>query len=242
MKHKIWFFIWGFILLACISVGIITRASYKDSYSNLKVLYEAPYFYSASNLLGNTTADSLFQSSQVVLKCDFDGKRNYANGCFLSYVTVTQVYKGGKNLKGQSIEVYEPICFTKMALTDFKKLPLYTKSKDMFQFNHSMDVLYAKQSIYFGSTSYCLMKPKSQYVLFLLYKTYPKEKNNNIEFFMQDNPYSKLLISKNPLQYDIPPQIISLGDSMNYEVLLQNSEASKVYNENKNSILKEIGI
>jgi hypothetical protein len=86
-----------------------------------------------------------------------------------------------------------------------------------------------------------MMKPQTEYLLFLNAKQYIKQENRPAgdTYIILDNPFGKLTVSKTTsADYKKPPANISLRQSLAYEIMLNEDVKIKRYFNIKNQILK----
>jgi len=209
-----------FMIAICISVGTMTRISYKD-YSVLKRDRMDLFVVGSGGSISEETKDNkisdIESKSKAIVHVRYVGERKYLNKTVLSKVEVIEVYKGQESIdmKDKYIYVYEPSFF------NFEK------------------------EYYMIVGAYTLMNENQEYILFLNNKSFPEaykqsEKEKKEYVLTTNDSLSKYLISKEYQKNIIPNNSdYKYGEIKKYEVATQNAEQLKLYNDCKSDVLKK---
>ncbi len=244
MKSRYWFIIWGALLAFCVASGLVTRASFTSFSPNQDAVLSSYYTYdTAPTGISNIKYNTLAKNSQVIVTCRFTGTREIQNKCYLSDVEVTKVIKGEQTLKGKVIKVYEPVS-TQMEITSrYKVLKNYNELVNKFDWQGKTKAVFSSPEGTDFCYNYAMMAKGQTYLLFLnLKQVLPEMKNNGVQnYVMVDNPFAKLTVSNvNAATYQTPADLISLKESMNYEILLKDPSSIKTYFAAKQNILSQL--
>jgi hypothetical protein len=192
---------------------------------------------------GDFSANSLALQSQLIVVCRFDGVREMQNECYLSEVQVTHVIKGDNILRGQKIKVYEPI-YTRIDNIQYHKIANnFSEMVKKFNWQGKTRIIVSQPYDVSNTNDYTIMAQNRNYLLFLNPKPIlqGQKQPGEPEYVQLDNPYAKLTISAtDAVTYKPPADLISIKDSMQYEILLQNASSIKSYFNTKMEILRQI--
>ncbi|MDR0515396.1 MAG: hypothetical protein LBG81_09630 [Coriobacteriaceae bacterium] len=253
-----WAIVWAALLLVCLVAAIALRASYtdftKDQEALMALRYSGSRFFaemahSTEEIPGGTflDAEQVADGAEVIVECEFQGKREYVYQAFLSEVEVVRVLKGGEGLEGQVISVFEPARIAGIdpgtwfpETQDEWKGELskhfgYQEGKPFYQVEPNGAYLY-------GGT---MMAESGRYVLFLAkkaYSPYDDRTGKAQEYVLVNSPFAKLRIDSSKVSegLDLPQEHISLKESLAYEVLAADREALTAYWESKEEILRSL--
>lgn len=225
------------ILIVCVAAGIATRASYTDFSADPEALMSLPYHYipfSTQNAdtfsqgfgPGYVDPDSLYDGADVVVACEFGGERTYSYEAFLSYASVSHVYKGDESLLGSTIPVYEPL-----------KIEKEHQGGRGYQAE-------AQDAYLLGGT---LMSDSGHYVLFLSKRVFSEAEDRDgkpDEYVLYKSPFAKLSLEEKQGAggYVAPSENITLADSLQYEILAVDDASAQDYFRTKDRILQKLGI
>ena len=251
MKWRYWIGIWCFLLIVSLIVGFRTRASYTDRMSDWPTVLNAQYLYNNGTIgsASNINYHTLESQSQLVVKCSFTGVRKAENQCYLSTLTISQVYKGSKMLRGETIQVFEPVSTIKFSANNLKALDdpnnksmyqEYIELNQKFDIDGKNDYLESMNYMSDGFGHSTMFVTGHNYLLFLV----PKQSSSSTTYLLIDSPYAKLTLDSGVTAktYLQPPKIISMKESLNYEILLKDSKSIGAFFKIKQSILSNLGL
>lgn len=248
MRMKFWVCLWCAIAAACIIGGFVTRASITSLDPNSKTVLNSFYKQPELNnikIFQSADYDGLTSGSNLVITCRFDGWREIQNFCYLSEVTVNSVIKGDKSLQGKKIKVYEPVWTKYSEAKCMKEHPIYNFNELAKKFGWQGESRILNSQAFAGPQYYTLMNKSSTYLLFLNPKKHftEQEQIGLPNYIQTSGVYAKLTVSNlGAGDYQIPPDDLTVGDSMKYEILLSDPACIDAYFGNKKLILKKLNL
>jgi hypothetical protein len=268
MSGKIWFAIWGALLLVCLGAVIATRLSYTDFNSQPNELAELPYLYYAANHedialargdfpegMGLLDMDELIGETPVIVCAVFEGSRSYVYQSFVSDIRVTEVLRGDGINIGQSLKLFEPVRVRQLPWLESWK----QDSPDSFaafirHFGYQDDVVPHVAQPTGGAYLYggTMMGEGREYLLFLYPRAYPSAEDRTgktQEYVMENNPYARLTvpaadsIERPPAKvavFDPQHDFISFRESSDYEIILANATDVELYEQTRDAIFERL--
>ncbi len=244
MKLRYWIIIWGALLTFCLVLGLSTRASYTEFSLNQDAVLNSYYNYSPGPRgISDVDYNKLSAKSQLIATCRFTGTRELQNKCCLSDIQISTVISGDNSLNGKTIHVYEPV-YTSTENIDFYKSSKNCNQMDKkFNWQGKSNVIISCSAGGENQYNYTMMSENKVYLLFLNQKQDRPEAEYKSEnkYVLVDSPYSKLTVNKNNANnYKTPEDLITLKESLQYEILLKNSSSIKTYFDTKEKILNQL--